>query len=258
MPIRNISLSLLTAALLATVSTADARGRKFSCPLPDKRACMSTQQVYDATDNGGNLDDLLEEQSQQRRRDRKSHDAVIEPVMQAKPPEFVGGTPVSNPNRCCSPTNTEVTIKGDTLAVASPASYPSQPTSVAMVSYAASSSPYGASGAVNTPGVVYASYPAAQMRREEMVVRSAGNEAFRMPAKVLRIYISPWEDEQGDLHMGGYVFSEVAPRKWSVGARAVSADSGYRLLHLNSPARDAAQDAKPNEGDATAQVSRTE
>ena len=37
------------------------------------------------------------------------------------------------------------------------------------------------------------------------------------PAEVLRIYLSPWVDAKGDLHMPSYVFTEVTPRRWSIG-----------------------------------------
>lgn len=40
---------------------------------------------------------------------------------------------------------------------------------------------------------------------------------IRTPAKVMRIWIAPWEDDQGDLHMTGKVFTEIAPRRWAVG-----------------------------------------
>lgn len=37
------------------------------------------------------------------------------------------------------------------------------------------------------------------------------------PAKVVRIWIAPWIDSAQDLHMPGYVFTEVTPRRWSFG-----------------------------------------
>ncbi len=44
---------------------------------------------------------------------------------------------------------------------------------------------------------------------------------LRSQAKVLRIWIAPWEDQHGDLHASGLVFSEVEPRRWQVGERMV-------------------------------------
>lgn len=228
MNIHKLPLVLLALALMGAGTDAEAqRTRKFSCPLPDKRACMSTEEVYRATSFEQDLEQFEKVQPVTRQ--------VQASVMGPRPAEQVGGVPVEGPNRCCSPVKTEVTVKGDTLAVASP-------------TY----------GAVTVPGVQTVSYATGAPRREDMVVRTTRNEPFRVPAKVMRIFISPWEDEQGDLHMGGYVFSEVAARKWSVGTRAVNTDNQLRLLTLNSPVRDAAQDAKTDKGEATAQVNRTE
>jgi conjugal transfer pilus assembly protein TraV len=37
------------------------------------------------------------------------------------------------------------------------------------------------------------------------------------PAQVMRVWIAPWTDDRADLHWPGYVFTEVTPRRWSVG-----------------------------------------
>lgn len=243
----------IALALACLVPTAEARSRKFSCPLPDKQACMSTEQVYHLTENGQDLDPNEHEEGTEhdvRRRKRQS-DVEPGPLMVARPVEPVGGTPVAAPNRCCAPLRTEVTVKGDTLAVASPGP-----------AYAPSTATPAVYGAVDTPTRGYAAnlQPVAYAppRANEMVIRTSREEPFRANAQVMRIFIAPWEDEQGDLHMGGYVFSEIAPRRWTVGARPTNANSEFRLLSLNSPARDAAQDAKTDQGAATARVNRSE
>jgi conjugal transfer pilus assembly protein TraV len=41
-----------------------------------------------------------------------------------------------------------------------------------------------------------------------------------MPAQVMRIWIAPWEDSRGDLHAPGYVYTEIEPRRWTLGAPA--------------------------------------
>lgn len=50
------------------------------------------------------------------------------------------------------------------------------------------------------------------------------------PAKVLRVWIAPWEDGRGNLHMAGYVFSEISKRKWKVGNTAPASRPVLRLL----------------------------
>lgn len=47
------------------------------------------------------------------------------------------------------------------------------------------------------------------------------------PARVVRIWVAPWVDAKGDLHMPGYLFSEITPRRWSLGEAEVS---GARVL----------------------------
>lgn len=39
---------------------------------------------------------------------------------------------------------------------------------------------------------------------------------IRTPAEVMRIWIAPWEDSQGDLIVTGYVYTEIAPRRWVI------------------------------------------
>lgn len=43
-----------------------------------------------------------------------------------------------------------------------------------------------------------------------------------MPAQVIRIWIAPWPDQKGDLHFPGYIFTEITPRRWSLGEPALS------------------------------------
>lgn len=47
-------------------------------------------------------------------------------------------------------------------------------------------------------------------------------EPLRVPARVMRIWVSPWTDDAGDLHMPGYIYTEVEGRRWAVGTPATS------------------------------------
>ena len=40
----------------------------------------------------------------------------------------------------------------------------------------------------------------------------------RTPATVMRIWIAPWIDKNDDLHLPSHLYTEVEPRKWSIGA----------------------------------------
>ena len=61
--------------------------------------------------------------------------------------------------------------------------------------------------------------------------RPDGPVPIRLPAQVLRVWIAPWEDAHGDLHAPGYVYTEVVPRRWSLGEPA-SAMATQRITPL--------------------------
>ncbi len=48
---------------------------------------------------------------------------------------------------------------------------------------------------------------------------------IRTPAKVMRIWIAPWEDEDGDLIASGYVYTEIEPRRWQIGTQQAAHES---------------------------------
>lgn len=62
------------------------------------------------------------------------------------------------------------------------------------------------------------------------------------PARVVRIWIAPWIDQKGDLHMPGYLFSEITPRRWSFGEAEVS---GATVLTPLQVQRDTAETVRP-------------
>lgn len=74
-----------------------------------------------------------------------------------------------------------------------------------------------------------------------VALRSEG--AYRVPARVMRIWTNAWEDEQGDLHLPGYSYSEVEGRRWAVGAVAPDAQ-GKTFRLLGKPGDVAAQEAQ--------------
>lgn len=39
---------------------------------------------------------------------------------------------------------------------------------------------------------------------------------LRTPSRVMRIWIAPWEDSDGDLIVSGFVFTEIESRRWSI------------------------------------------
>lgn len=56
---------------------------------------------------------------------------------------------------------------------------------------------------------------------------------LRTPSRVLRVWIAPWEDTSGRLHVPGYTYAEIEPRRWSIGEAA--ATGGLQLKPLTPP-----------------------
>ncbi len=40
---------------------------------------------------------------------------------------------------------------------------------------------------------------------------------LRTPARVMRIWIAPWQDRDGDLVLSGYLYTEIESRRWLLG-----------------------------------------
>lgn len=51
----------------------------------------------------------------------------------------------------------------------------------------------------------------------EIAPRMEDPTAIRTAPKVMRIWIAPWEDADGDLQAPSYVFTELEPRRWVIG-----------------------------------------
>lgn len=57
----------------------------------------------------------------------------------------------------------------------------------------------------------------------------------RVPAKVMRVQIFPWEDSQRDLNAGSLVFTEIEGRTWTLGEEQVAKVQGNVLQPLAAP-----------------------
>lgn len=47
---------------------------------------------------------------------------------------------------------------------------------------------------------------------------TANPQPIRTPSQVMRVLVDPYESEDGDLNVPGYVYTEIEPRRWEVGA----------------------------------------
>ncbi|MGZ0079916.1 TraV family lipoprotein [Methylomonas sp. YC3] len=55
---------------------------------------------------------------------------------------------------------------------------------------------------------------------------------IRTPSQVMRIWIAPWEDAEGDLMVSNYVYTELEPRRWMIGKAAPTASSSLIPLQV--------------------------
>ena len=63
-----------------------------------------------------------------------------------------------------------------------------------------------------------------------------GPGALRTPSRVMRIWFAPWEDAEGDLNLGDYVFTEMEARRWTLGGPAWTAPAVIAPLQVEAPA----------------------
>jgi conjugal transfer pilus assembly protein TraV len=57
-------------------------------------------------------------------------------------------------------------------------------------------------------------------RQDAVAVPSIGQPLpIRTQPVVMRIWVAPWEDDAGDLHADGYIYTEIEDRRWNLGGR---------------------------------------
>lgn len=228
-------LRIISAGLLALALSACATGSsKFACPRPQGVTCMSAPDVYTATNNADEVVGVDPSQAAKLAKQGKSAGKVASP---APAPAVASVTPVGVVAPSVS-APAELHLDGSTLALSPPGSR--------VVSDA---SQYNSAAAVSSRQV------ASKQRGVPALGADSSPDAFRQPAKIMRIYVRPWEDDAGDLHMSGFIFTEIEPRKWSVAQKSSDDDGLFRLL--DAPGKDAAQEAPAGVGKATPTTPRT-
>lgn len=66
-----------------------------------------------------------------------------------------------------------------------------------------------------------------------MPMRARNPLPIRSQAVVMRIAVDPWEDEKGDLYVPGFIYTEIEPRRWEIGARTNASSPTLRPLHTS-------------------------
>jgi conjugal transfer pilus assembly protein TraV len=60
---------------------------------------------------------------------------------------------------------------------------------------------------------------------------------IRTPAQVMRIWVAPWEDTNGDLIVTGYIYTEIEPRRWVVGESQSESEPAFKPLQAKGGAK---------------------
>lgn len=78
----------------------------------------------------------------------------------------------------------------------------------------------------------------------DMATPTSG-DPVRVAPRVLRVWIAPWEDSDGDLHDQHYIYTVVQKGKWAIETTQDAITSQYRpvfpLKGVNAPPRDGVQ-----------------
>ena len=76
------------------------------------------------------------------------------------------------------------------------------------------------------------STPAVVTPLQQPVPKIEDPTPIRTPSQVMRIWIAPWEDADGDLMVSNYVYTELEPRRWMIGKATSTASSSLIPLQV--------------------------
>ena len=68
--------------------------------------------------------------------------------------------------------------------------------------------------------------------RQQPVPKIEDPTPIRTPSQVMRIWIAPWEDADGDLMVSNYIYTELEPRRWMIGKAAPTANASLIPLQV--------------------------
>jgi len=76
------------------------------------------------------------------------------------------------------------------------------------------------------------------VRQDAVAVPSIGQPLpIRTQPVVMRIWVAPWEDDAGDLHADGYIYTEIEDRRWNLGGRYKGPQKSFTPLVSIGPDR---------------------
>lgn len=204
-------IRLVLLVVMGALSACSTTATKPSCPVPDGATCLSATEVYSRTNYSDSVSVPAESVEEEKVE-------VVAPTRVEPDPAPAPKTGPVGPVAYRPYQYARLETDGDTLVVTPP----HKP--VAAVAPLAP-----------TAGIT--------LQPVRPAARNMTTEPHREPARVMKIRIGAWEDENGSLHGRSDVFTEIEPRRWSVGSRAAQASPGFALLE--GFGQGAAQDAQP-------------
>jgi len=72
-----------------------------------------------------------------------------------------------------------------------------------------------------------------------------GPMPLRSPARIMRIWIAPWESVEGVLHLPTYLYAEVEERRWQIGESRMEVAPPITPLEVQEAPEAAGEDRKP-------------
>lgn len=84
----------------------------------------------------------------------------------------------------------------------------------------------------NNPSSESTSTPATAPPLQQPVPKIEDPTPIRTPSQVMRIWIAPWEDADGDLMVSNYIYTELEPRRWMIGKATSTASSSLIPLQV--------------------------
>lgn len=195
---RNISIVVSSLYLTGCASMFTIGEEEFSCPgLPKGVICEGPRKIMEMTDTHENLNAYAIEQQKQRDEAEENWYDILNPF-----DWFSGGDGDKHEHSNSHLPLLKAYDKGEIIYVSNKgqgtkATEPKIPT---------------------TPeeAIKYAK----QQQTVQALTIAPDNNAILEPAKVMRIYVAPYQDNSGSLNMPGYVYVEVQEKRWLVGEDA--------------------------------------
>lgn len=199
------------AALLASgCSSLQVGEDEFACTgMPNSVFCRSAREVYEAT-NDGAVPSPMRPQG-----DSAGADCAA----------CASGEAAQRPEAAEAPC-------GETIEASAQSPADSAPDRVLGASPEAS-----AEGEANRRSEANRGAQEAREAREGQEARAALESArrpVRTAARVMRIWVAPYEDAKGDLHAPGFVYTEIEPRRWAYGAAFETDERLFELLEATA------------------------